>query len=101
MTSESRRGPARTIPPKPAKIRRKAQPRPAVSVLVALNKPFDVLTQFTDDQGRQTLKDFVDMPGIYPAGRLDRDSEGLLRSQRRFGQDILQSDIAPLSRTVG
>jgi len=78
MTSESRRGPARTIPPKPAKIRRKAQPRPAVSVLVALNKPFDVLTQFTDDQGRQTLKDFVDMPGIYPAGRLDRDSEGLL-----------------------
>ena len=78
MTSESRRGPARTIPPKPAKIRRKAQPRPAVSVLVALNKPFDVLTQFTDNQGRQTLKDFIDMPGIYPAGRLDRDSEGLL-----------------------
>lgn len=78
MTSESRRRPARTAPPKPAKTRRKAQPRPAVSVLVALNKPFDVLTQFTDDQGRQTLKDFVDMPGIYPAGRLDRDSEGLL-----------------------
>ena len=78
MTSESRRRPARTTPPKPAKLRRKAQPRPAVSVLVALNKPFDVLTQFTDDQGRQTLKDFVDMPGIYPAGRLDRDSEGLL-----------------------
>ena len=78
MTSESRRRPARTTPPKPAKLRRKAQPRPAVSVLVALNKPFDVLTQFTDDQGRQTLRDFVDMPGIYPAGRLDRDSEGLL-----------------------
>ena len=78
MTSESRRRPARTTPPKPAKLRRKAQPRPAVSVLVALNKPFDVLTQFTDNQGRQTLKDFVDMPGIYPAGRLDRDSEGLL-----------------------
>ncbi|RVU85835.1 pseudouridine synthase [Leucothrix sargassi] len=49
-----------------------------MSQLILFNKPFGVLSQFTAEDNIKTLADYIDAPGCYPAGRLDKDSEGLM-----------------------
>jgi 23S rRNA pseudouridine2457 synthase len=66
-------------------------------VLVAFNKPFGVICKFTPEPGRPTLADFIRIPNVYPAGRLDTDSEGLLLLT---DDGVLQTRIADPSHKV-
>ena len=70
--------------------------RPALKQTILLfNKPFQVLSQFTDEKGRATLSDFITDSQVYPAGRLDYDSEGLLvlTSDNLLKQKITQPNL--------
>lgn len=69
---------------------------PALKQTILLfNKPFQVLSQFTDEKGRATLSDFITDNQVYPAGRLDYDSEGLLvlTSDNILKQKITQPNL--------
>ncbi len=66
-------------------------------MLIAFNKPFGVICKFTPEPGRPTLADYIKIPDVYPAGRLDTDSEGLLLLT---DDGVLQTRIADPSHKI-
>ena len=82
--------------------RRIARPSTALpATLIALNKPYGVICQFSRDGDRRTLADFIEQPDVYPAGRLDTDSEGLLLLTNQGAlQHWISSPIAKSARNA-
>ena len=77
-SSNARTGSSRPSTARRNNVVRQPAPRPEVPRLLCFHKPYGVLSQFTPEGKWQGLKDWIDVPGVYVAGRLDADSEGLL-----------------------
>jgi hypothetical protein len=70
-------------------------------VLIALNKPFGVACKFSPEPGRRTLAEYVPVRDVYPAGRLDTDSEGLLLLTDDGALQAPQTRVTKLPRCIG